>query len=323
MPVIDSNTLILCKCDIWDLVDSSPIGHSVTDSFNWDPAFNYNTGSGDPWNDWVSAEGNPDCVKSLKLNNGTQYGRIEDNSGDFDLGTGDFTVDYWFHALDGDINASASANYIMGSQDNDTNFDINVYSAAGDDKCLIHMIRVMGANRQCYVGAEVYSGANNYWQHIAFVRKSGQLMCFANGILTVGGEGPITTNQSIANVGGIYIGRSKNTTSRADSYAIKYFRLSNVARWWSGDANARGIDNFNPWEDCRYYVTPGWKVSGEVLETVTINVYQHGTNRLMASEEVSPGSYEITDLDYQTVDVYAVKSNGETLCFGNVTAISQ
>jgi hypothetical protein len=109
---------------------------------------------------------------------------------DFNLGTGDFTVEFWLR-----LNAApltASGNGLIDSRFNSTN-------QTGDYLFLIRQDLIVGivsygsTNTVFYVNNPI---SLNTWTHIAYSRVSGIVKIFLNGILEITASFPFSMSQS-------------------------------------------------------------------------------------------------------------------------------
>jgi hypothetical protein len=312
MPIIDSNTLVLLPMDSdWD-DDATPehttqaVGSPILAAYS------------DPWSD----TGN-----SGRFTAGTTYLIVYDISSDFDLGTGDFTVDFWLRAMDDSINSSDQ--YLMGCSGAAARFDIAVKDAGTAESwgaILDFTISIAGtsytlmaAHQPKYFGA---FGKAWMWNHYAFVRKDGNVMLFLHGSKSMKGEVfPRPMAGSLASVGDLYVMRNQSTSSHYDGWAMKNFRLSNVARWWQEDPGAAAFD---PWTELETFSSSSYKIEGTINEAATIEVYNRSTGVLITSSGVGAGSYSIGGLDTSSVDVTAESTvTGASITYGDVTAVAE
>ena len=129
--------------------------------------------------DRVSGLGGANAIKGSVLFSEKQYFLI-DNHEDFQFGTGDWTIEYWWNATTG-----------VGSNNNNYNSVINTLVYSGE----VGTWRVghtFGGNNRIYFATGTGSGFTDVsfgvnvndgkWHHIAFVRSSNTIIPFVDGV---------------------------------------------------------------------------------------------------------------------------------------------
>lgn len=196
----DENTLLLLHGE--DLTDSSPKGVAIT-----------NNGVS------VSSAQSKFGGKSLYFN-GTS--RLQTDGSIFNFGTGDFTVDFWAYKQSGNggfyLSPGVTGGMMIGPYTGNS-FGLGREAVAWD------------------VTMDFSDAANNVWNHIAVVRKSGTLYMFLNGRKV----GSVSNTQSYSMNGGKLTIGVQSYEMYGNQYAftgyIDEYRISNIARW---------TENFTP-----------------------------------------------------------------------------
>lgn len=192
-------TVLLVHHDV-DFTDSSKSNHAVT--LNNAPVIDktiYNLGNGSGKYSGVSSQS-------------VQY---SGNLSNFNIGTGDFTIDFW-------INFTQSVNQLIQATDDVANNDFNVqYNGLG--------------SLQIFLNATGYSfswtPSTSTWYHIAIERDGTNLRAFVNGS-QIG-----TTQTSSDNVptpaSFLILGALGNNTFNLSAYLDEYRISKGIARWTS------------------------------------------------------------------------------------------
>jgi hypothetical protein len=210
----DSNVVALYHFD-GNLSDSGWRGHNVTTGGSWAlQSGAYHLGSG--------------AVGTT----GTTAGSLTfPASVDWNIGTADFTVEYWYYNTSPSttqyvaLNDIATGNTFGLDYVNNATYpnQTSAYLTSGGINALFPLTRV-----------------GNQWQHFAFVRKGGSMQFYLNGVAT----GPA---QPYAGAVGTSTGALNFGTASSYSYPgmIDELRISNMARY-SGNFNPQ-LSNFcNP-----------------------------------------------------------------------------
>ena len=134
---------------------------------------------------FAGGESTDATARSVVYNGSSQYLRIADND-DFDLGTGDYTIECWARLAS---NFGGGGNlFCLGNENSANSVGINI-----------------GGSRQTYVYADTgmrlqYADQTimeGQWYHFALVRNSGTLIYYVNGINGAGaGNTPSTYSQT-------------------------------------------------------------------------------------------------------------------------------
>lgn len=153
------------------------------------------------------------------------YLNIPSSQEDFDFGTGDFTIEAW-------VNFYSAGNHAVVS------YAAHGATAGASNACW-YLGRYQGKIDACFwSGSTVYACPttatlnDNTWYHLAFVKKSGTLYSFVNGVL----DGTLTANASIntpanrtVRVGGGYFNTLLNLSGAVHDLRI----TKGVARYTS------------------------------------------------------------------------------------------
>ena len=211
------------------------------------------------------------------------------NDGSFSFGTDPFVVDLWVRT---------------DARDNGT-----LVITVGN------LITMLNVNRM-YTrrgGVDIANNGDypvplNSFFHCAWVREDADYMAFYQN----GTRAWRTTN----NVSGYSFGGNVKIGGGGGNSTDMYFdeiRISKgTNRGWTGSTIDVPTSQYS-----------GWKVSGTLNEDATVRVYRSSNGELLKSESKSAGAYEVAGLDFQEVDVAAIRPNGETLSYGDVTAVAE
>jgi len=183
---------------------------------------------------WTAA-GNAQLDTGIAAKFGTAAG-LFDGSGDsfttpdhadFTLGSGDFTVDFWFNINTG---GNGAARLMWGQGNSTANGGFTAFGAMNADNTIYGKVSTDGA-----VAAATVTSTSTFttagWNHYAFVRTGNVLRLFLNGVQEGGDQaysGTISNSANTFGVGSIgeYVG------SLAFNGSIDEFRLSvGIARW--------------------------------------------------------------------------------------------
>lgn len=193
----DENTLLLLRCD--ELIDSSSHAHEIT---------NENVG--------VNVFAGRFGGNALYFNGSA---RLLLPSEVMDVGTGDFTVDFWVlpNAVDGTRaffgnDSDAASNSGSGA----------VFAGINENNAYVFF----GRSQVAFDLQWNNPISENKWSHIAFVRSNGVLHLFVNGVLCASAE----NTQDYSTLGNDFVIGADNKTSYFAGW-IDDFRISNVARW--------------------------------------------------------------------------------------------
>ena len=152
----------------------------------------------------------------------TGYLTIPDHS-DWDLGSGDFTFDYWVN-----FNSWNTVNVFMCSTDWGASVEGYLIAMRQSRVLFLATSGVSSWDKANFSGA--YSFNLNTWSHIALVRNSGLLALYVDGSCIA-----TQSNSNIINSSGaaMYIGDANTAESNISGY-LDEVRISNgIARWTS------------------------------------------------------------------------------------------
>lgn len=204
----------------------------------------------------VTSTTNPKVGASAALFNGTNSSLSIPQSTDFDLGTGDFTIEGWFR-WDGNLDGFAKINPVISYGDGpnyNTAADWYVIMAtqhpAFGNKAFFQIGRYGNGLGDAAVNFLLPSGGANptigQWYHYAFVRESGVVKCFVDGVATVCADNQSATQATLSvslnrvAASALYLGKvsAGGVAMNYMSGAIDELRVSKgIARYNS---------NFNP-----------------------------------------------------------------------------
>ncbi|MFH1291755.1 MAG: LamG-like jellyroll fold domain-containing protein [bacterium] len=194
-------------------------------------------------NHTISAVNEVHHIRTTRLANDSAilFDKVDDvlttpNHSDFDIGTGDFTIEAWVY-MD-DVPASHPEVYrIMAQGDLESangNWAFGMGNAWGTGYRMNIAIRSGGANVD-YWSDEITSidQATYKWIHFAISRNSGTLRFFMNGIQI--GSGTVTESMTTTNSGGMQVGARWGYGSYMEEFdgLMDEIRFSNVARYTS------------------------------------------------------------------------------------------
>lgn len=163
-------------------------------------------------------------ASSLALDGSTSY-LLGENQANYDFGTGNFTVDFWWRptTFDNDEYDAFTA-YDDGSHAN-TNFSFFRWRSEINDGNVVFQPSTSG--NQTF--SESLSTVLNIWTHIALVRSGTDVHLFTDGVL-------IETKTGIGDIvygGNLYIGHNVPVGIYGTGW-MDELRISDVARWTSG-----------------------------------------------------------------------------------------
>ena len=153
------------------------------------------------------------------------YVTTSDHS-DFTLGSGDWTVDFWFY-----VSGGLGTNRRAFGQVNSANTIAGTAILGGlNTSNQISMVASVGSNNFNVVSSSTFIAVG--WHHAAFVRTSNTLKLFIDGVQE-GGDVAITG--TVNNVSSDWsVGRRGEVTANPWNGSIDEFRLSvGIARWTS------------------------------------------------------------------------------------------
>ena len=156
----------------------------------------------------------------------TSFGQLQTpNSADFTLGSGNFTVDFWFNP---NGNSAGGFKGLFGQADTSGTYPNTVsVEMYRDNANKLNTIIGVGGNAPSMVSTSTFVTA--VWSHIALVRNGNVYSFYVNGVQegTTTFAGAVNARTSVFAVGGI-----GGTVPQSDNMFFDEFRLSvGVARW--------------------------------------------------------------------------------------------
>ncbi len=142
---------------------------------------------------------------------------------DFVLGSGDWTVDFWFNPKGTSGGGNAG---LFGQQGASFPSDTSI-AAYRDNSNKIQFVAGIGGSAPSIASTSTFTGSS--WVHIAFVRNGSTTTLYVNGTseASVATVGSINNSTSIFGVGGLGAG-----TPTSSQFNFDEFRLSvGIARW--------------------------------------------------------------------------------------------
>lgn len=211
----DSSTKVLLH------FDGSDAGTTITDSnaggsaHTWTAAGNANTDTAQSkWGGTsLACDGTGDWVTTS-------------DHADFTLGSGDWTVDFWFRCTA----ASGTVEHLCGQCDstpNNSSVSFRIGRTAAD---VIAAIACVSTSAFTVTGTTTYTDASNTgWHHCAFVRSGDNLKLFLDGVQEGGDVAISGTVNDSSNA--LRVGAAGEVTGDPWTGWIEEFRLSSTARW--------------------------------------------------------------------------------------------
>jgi len=146
---------------------------------------------------------------------------------DFTLGSGDFTIDFWFKC----VGAGGSALRIAGQCNNTATAATTSFAILRTSGNVIQASVSDGASLTTVTGTTQFTNAlNTGWHHVAFVRTSNVLKLFIDGTQEGSNTAFSATVQDSANQ--ISVGRNGEQTGNEWNGWLDEFRMSvGIARW--------------------------------------------------------------------------------------------
>lgn len=193
---------------------------------------------------------------------------------DFDVGSGEFTIDFWYNHLE-----QASIEYIISQNDSSATAASTSFSIYDDASNRI-VAKVVSGTTSYTITSTAISGST--WHHIALVRDNSAnlLRLFIDGVAdgTVDVTG-VTVNDSSNEIA---IGRQGENTSGTNNYntlaSFDEFRFSKgIARWVTG---------FTP-PTAAYEVIPGFDVTSALGITASVLAPADVTDNTMLPSALS------------------------------------
>jgi hypothetical protein len=218
MPGLDSNTKLLIHCNGTDgqttFTDVSSSPHTVTRI----GTAQVDTAITDPW-------GGNDGV--LMLDGDSDYLRIAD-SGDWNFGTNDFTIDFWMYS-----SSTTGAKFLWHHGPDIGNKYIGMYT---DGDTYLNTDNVYTTTSPADKGPNSITSLNlvNAWHHVALVRNGNNWYWFVDGTdLLVDHSYPTVAFPEGGDINyTLAFGAAANSAYFFNGY-MSEIRISNVARWTS------------------------------------------------------------------------------------------
>lgn len=157
------------------------------------------------------------------------YISIPDNA-DWDFGTGDWTIDFWFR-----LPSVGGIYRFMGSQAAETDWMWGDLQTNADNRV---SLTIMGTLFN-------FSGLNassDTWTHLAFTRSGSSLRCFVNGSQIGSTQ---TDSSNISSAGAINIGRRNDASSEFNGW-LDEFRIIKGRAAWTASFSAPTSPYSNP-----------------------------------------------------------------------------
>lgn len=151
------------------------------------------------------------------LNNTSGNGIILSNTVNWNIGVGDYTIEFWFY------NTTATDCYIFDSYQFNTGDRMFLMNSGGGSTFLFHE----SYNKSGGASVTFTKPSLNNWHHFAAVRRSGYTTVYLNGVAQ---NTPIASNLSL-----VYTGMTLGGYSASGAYPFRAyydeFRFSNTARY--------------------------------------------------------------------------------------------
>jgi len=175
--------------------------------------------------------------------NGTAGAYCQLNNADYAIGTGDFTIEFWMYCVDDTSYGSSAFAGLPGGG------TLTISMTGGSSNARLPYLEFGGAGTT--FGA--LSGYLNRWTHVAFVRTSGNVVVYQNGVAT---GSPVSKSASFPNSANLYLARLPTDTAQDFRGYLSNYRITKAAVYSS---------NFTP------STTPFVPVSNTVLLTFQDN----------------------------------------------------
>lgn len=147
------------------------------------------------------------------------------DAGDLDLGTGDFTIDFWVN-----MSSEQVQGMICRGDSQSINGDWTIYGAPGAPTTWYFVFewRAGGAKNSFQVTLIPFSTGS--WYHLAYVRESGTLKFYVDGVE----KGDQSCTDALDSSSAIFLGAGRNKIHTYDFHGyLDEVRISNNARWTS------------------------------------------------------------------------------------------
>jgi len=175
--------------------------------------------------------------------NGTAGAYCQLNNADYAIGTGDFTIEFWMYCVDDSTYGSSAFAGLTGAG------TLTVSMSGGSSNARQPYLEFGGTS----TAFGTLYGYLNKWTHIAYVRRSGFVTVYQNGVAT---SAPVSRTQSFPNCANLYLARLPTDTAQDFRGYMSNYRITKAAVYSS---------NFTP------STTPLVPVSNTVLLTFQDN----------------------------------------------------
>jgi hypothetical protein len=148
--------------------------------------------------------------------NGTAGAYCQLNNADYSIGTGDFTIEFWMYCVDDTSYGSSAFAGLPGGG------TLTVSMSGGSSNARQPYLEFGGTS----VPFGTLSGYLNRWTHIAYVRTSGFVVVYQNGVATAA---PISKSQSFPNSANLYLARLPTDTGQDFRGYLSNYRITKAA----------------------------------------------------------------------------------------------
>jgi hypothetical protein len=149
------------------------------------------------------------------------------DSANFDYGSGDWTVDFWFNRAGGD----GANRFIFGQGDSGIANGLSVFANLTTGNVMRGVVTADGSTQVTVTGTTTYTATG--WHHCAFVRTGNTLKLFLDGVQEGGDVAFSSTVHNSTNT--MAIGGTGAATTLLWNGSLDEFRISiGIARWTTG-----------------------------------------------------------------------------------------
>lgn len=275
----DNYTKLLLHMDDAGLTDNSPSAHTITQ------------------NESISRSATQSKFGGYSANMSPGWFSLAHHS-DWDVGSGDFTVDLWFYAT-----VNPVLHTLIGNASDPGYFGCILQNGP---KATYHVCISPGSWLIAAAGSHTISP--NQWYHFAMVRNSGNFRGYINGELDyssdlLGGSAIYYPSN------GFRIGEWSNGTATWQGYMDEVRFSKGIARWTAP---------FTP-PEYPYDANPNYEIAGTLSEEARIYVIDEASGEIFYDSVESAGSYSVP-MPYATEKtVIAVReSDGKAITYGRV-----
>lgn len=146
--------------------------------------------------------------------NGTSGAYCQLNNADYAIGTGDFTIEFWMYCVDDSVSLAFAG--LPGAA------VLTVSMTSGSSNARQPYLEFGGSGT--LFGA--LNGYLNRWTHIAFVRTSGNIVVYQNGVAT---GSPVSKSASFPNCANLYLARLPTDTTQDFRGYLSNYRITKAA----------------------------------------------------------------------------------------------